>query len=81
MASYKCNECSFVTKRFDNLKRHVLNVHNSNKNIIVKETRHIGDGLPRAKPEPEDNLYTKEEYEQIMSSIRARFPNREFSTL
>ena len=63
------------------MKRHLIKEHSTDKNIIVKETKHIGDGLPRAKPEPEDNLYTKEEYEQIMSSIRARFPTVNFNTI
>ena len=32
MISHKCSECSLVTKRSDNLKRHMKNVHG-----IIKE--------------------------------------------
>ena len=75
MDSFTCSTCLFATKRLDNLKRHLKNVHGVARNTVVPiksiyDTSQLGDGLPRrqAKPEPEDGLYTKEEYEETMST-------------
>ena len=88
MVSHKCSECSLVTKRSDNLKRHLKNVHGIAKNKVPhinpsNAVRHLGDGLPRRqqKPEPEDGLYTKEEFEETMDTLRARFPTMNFETI
>ena len=35
MVSHKCIECSLVTKRSDNLKRHMKNVHGTAKKTVV----------------------------------------------
>ena len=64
-----------------NLKRHMTNEHNTDAHIAVKQTRQLGDGLPRKKPEPEDGLYTKEEFEETMRSIKSRFPAMNFDTI
>ena len=61
MDSLECSERLFATKRSDNSKRHLKNVHGVGKNTIVP--RQLGDGLPIRQPksEPEDGLYTKED--------------------
>ena len=43
----------------------------------------LGDGLPRRHPkaEPEDGLYTKEEFEETMNTLRVRFPTMNFDTI
>ena len=88
MVSHKCSECSLVTKRSDNLKRHMKNVHGAAKKTVVpinpsSAVRHLGDGLPRRQPkaEPEDGLYTKEEFEETMATLHARFPTMNFDTI
>ena len=88
MVSHKCSECVYYTNRKFDLKRHLKNVHGVAKNTVVpinpsNVVRHLGDGLPRRqqKPEPEDGLYTKEEYEENMASLRARFPTMNFDTI
>ena len=78
--TFSCNKCSYSTKRSFNLRRHLIYEH-SDTNIVVKETKQLGDGLPRAKPEPEDVLYTKEEFEEIMSSLKTKFPTTNFNTI
>ena len=77
MVSHKCNECSFASKRSDNLKRHLKNVHGIAKKIVVpinpsNAVRHLRDGLPRRlqRAEPEDGLYTKKEFEETMETFR-----------
>ena len=88
MYSFKCSECSFTTKRSDNLKRHLKNVHGGGKStaVHIKTTNtvgQIGDGLSRRQPraEPENGLYTKEEYEETMATLRGRFPTMKFDTI
>ena len=88
MVSFKCKECPFVTERSYNLRRHLKNKHKVAKNTVVpvnpsNTVRHLGDGLPRRQPkaEPEDGLYTKEEFEETMSTLRARFPTMNFDTI
>ena len=46
-------------------------------------SRQLGDGLPRRRPraEPEDGLYTKEEFEDTMANIRARIPTMKLDTI
>ena len=43
----------------------------------------LGDGLPRHQPraEPEDGLYTKEEFKETMDTLQARFPTMNFDTI
>ena len=86
--TFKCCKCVYSTKRSYNLKRHILNEHTANRNSDVSinhsnAVRHRGDGLPRRQPrvEPEDGLYTKEEFEETMADIRARFPTMNFDTI
>ena len=86
--TFKCCKCVYSTKRSYNLKRHILNEHTANRNSDVPSNpsnavRHWGDGLPRRQPraEPEDGLYTKEEFEETMSTLRARFPTMNFDTI
>ena len=88
MVSHKCSECVYHTKRKFDLKRHMKNVHGTAKKTVVpinpsNAVRHRGDGLPRRQPraEPEDGLYTKEEFEETMSTLRARFPTMNFDTI
>ena len=89
MDSFNCSECLFSSKRSDNLKRHLKNVHGVAKNKTVVPIKssvgssQLGDRLPRRqpKPEPEDGLYTKEECEETMSTLRARFPTMNFDTI
>ena len=84
MNQFKCSECLFVTKRSDNLRRHLKNVHSISGNIVpIKEVSQLGDGLPRQplKPEPGDGLYTKEEYKETMATLRTRFPSMNFDTI
>ena len=88
MAWTKCTECSFATERSYNLRRHLKNKHNVAKNTggPIKSSnavRHLGDGLPRRQPraEPEDGLFTKEVFEETMSTLRARFPTMNFDTI
>ena len=88
MVSHKCNECVYCTKRKFDLKRHMKNVHGVAKNtgVPIKSSdaiRQLGDGLPRRQPraDPEDGLYTKEEYEENMACLRARFPTMNFDTI
>ena len=64
------------------------NVHGTAKKTVVpinpsNAVRHLGDGLPRRQPkaEPEDGLYTKEEFEETMATLRARFPTMNFDTI
>ena len=68
MYSFKCGECLFATKRSDNLRRHLKNVHgiDENKAVSTKSTfvsSHLGDGLTRYQPmsESENGLYTLDE--------------------
>ena len=82
---HKCSECVYYTKRKFDLKRHLKNKHKVAKNAVVpinptNAVRHLGDGLPRNQPraEPEDGLYTKEEFEETMDTLQARFPTDEF---
>ena len=70
------------------MKRHIINEHKADRNTVVpikssNAVRQLGDGLPRRqpKPEPEDGLYTKEEYEETMATLRARFPTMNFDTI
>ena len=88
MVSFKCKECSFVTGRSYNLRQHLKNKHDVAKNAVVpikssNAVRQLGDGLPRRQPraEPEDGLYTKEEFEETMSTLRAKFPTMNFDTI
>ena len=87
MVSFKCKECSFATDRSYNLRRHLKNKHRVAKNAVPinpsNAVRHHGDGLPRRQPraEPEDGLYTKEEFDETMSTLRARFPTMNFDTI
>ena len=88
MVSFKCKECLFATERSYNLRRHLKNKHKVAKNTVdpinpSNTVRHLGDGLPRRqpKPEPEDGLYTKEDFEETMSTLRARFPTMNFDTI
>ena len=66
------------------------NVHGVAKNTVVpinpsNAVRQLGDGLPRRPTktgyQPEDGLYTKEEYEEIMATLQARFPTMNFDTI
>ena len=64
------------------------NVHGTAKKTVdsinpSNAVRHLGDGLSRRQPKfvPEDGLYTKEEYEETMASLRARFPTMNFDTI
>ena len=76
MDSFKCTECSFETKRSDNLKRHLKNVHGVSKNAVVRMktsggTGQLGDRPPKRPriQETEDNLYPKKEYEGTMDTL------------
>ena len=64
------------------------NVHGVAKNTVVpinpsNVQRHPEDGLPRCprKHEPEDGLHTKEEFEETMDTLHARFPTMNFDTI
>ena len=88
MVSHKCSECSFVTKRSDNSKQHLKNVHDTAKKTIApikssNEVRHLGDGWSRRRPRPGpgDGLYTEDEFEEIMGTLRGRFPTMNFNTI
>ena len=88
MVLHKCSECVYYTKRKFDLKRHMKNVHGTAKKTVVpinhsNAVRHLGDGLPRRQPkaEPEDGLYTKEEFEETMATLHARFPTMNFDTI
>ena len=76
MESFKCTECSFETKRSDNLKRHLKNVHGVSKSTVVRMKTSGGSGQlwdrPPKRPriqETEDNLYPKKEYEETMNTL------------
>ena len=78
MVSHKFSECVYYTKRKFDLNRHLKNVHGVAKNAVApiklfNAVSQLGDGLPRRQPksEPEDGLYTKEEYEKTMATLRA----------
>ena len=86
--TFNCSKCVYSTKRSYNLKRHLINEHKANKNTGVpinpfNAVRHLGDGLSRRQPraEPEDGLYTKEEYEETIDTLRARFLTVNFDTI
>ena len=83
--TFNCSKCSYSTRRSYNLKRHLINEHKADRKTVdlVKTpygSRHSGDGLFRRQPkaEPEDGLYTEEEFEKTMTTLRARFPNMKF---
>ena len=81
MVSHKCSECQFAIQDQlgVTLKRHLKYKHGVAKNIAEKEVKQLGDGLPRRQPE--DGLYTKEEYEKTMATLRGRFPTMNFDTI
>ena len=83
---FKCSICSLAMKRSDNLKRHLKNVHGIPNNTVVPVklqvgSSQLGGGVHRTQAKPEDGLYTKEEFEEAMSTIRGRFPTMNFDTL
>ena len=70
--------CSFATERSYNLRRHLKNKFTlywekktDDPIKLSNAVRRLGDGLPRRQPraEPEDGLYTKEEFEETMDAI------------
>ena len=88
MVSLKCKECSFATERSYNLRRHLKNKHKVAKSTVVPMktsdgTSQLGDRPPKRLriQEPEDGLYTKEEFEETMSALHARFPTMNFDTI
>ena len=50
MESFKCTECSFETKRSDNLKRHLKNVHGVFKSAVVRMKTLGGTGQLGDRP-------------------------------
>ena len=76
MDSFKCTECSFGTKRSDNLKRHLKHVHGVVKGTVVHMKTsdgpsQLGDRPPKRPriQEPDDGVYAKEEYEETMDTL------------
>ena len=83
-----CSKCLYSTNRSFNLRRHLINVHDVAANTDVSfessdGASQLGDRLPRPQPslEPEDGLYSKQEYDGIMSTLRTRFPTMELDTI
>ena len=77
MVSHKCSECGYYTKRKFDSKRHLKNVHGGMVNNTVVHinnsnvVRHLEDGIPKRPriQKPEDELYTKEKYEETMDTL------------
>ena len=64
------------------------NVHGAVKKTLAsikpsKRVKHMGDGLPRHKlrVEPEDGLYSEEEFQETMDTLHARFPTMNFDAI
>ena len=88
MVSHKCSECVYYTKRKFDLKRHLKNVHGVAKNVVapIKSsvvTSQLCDRLPRSQSgsELEDGLYSKQEYQECMSTLRTRFLTMKLDTI
>ena len=78
MNSFKCGECLFATKRSDNLRRHLKNVHNIDKNkaVCIKSSDRIsdlGDGFSRYQPrfELKDGQHTLNEIKSIDKDFKS----------
>ena len=71
-----CTECSFGTKRSDNLKRHLKTIHGVAKSTAIPMktsdgTSQLGDRPPKRPriQEPEDELYARKENEETMDTL------------
>ena len=77
MVSHKCSESGYYTKRKFDLKRHSKNVHGGRVNNTIVPTKssvvtsHLEYGLPKRPriQEPEDGLYTTEQYEEPRGTL------------
>ena len=88
MVLHKCSECVYHSKRKFDLKRHLKNVHGFAKNVIAPiessaVTSQLCDRMPRPQSgsELEDGLYSEQEYQQCMSTLRTRFPTIKLDTI
>ena len=86
MDSFKCSKCSYNPPRNYDLTRHLkrctwccltILLYQLNQHSRIKSAGGMEYLDVNPRPEPGGGLYTKEEFEEAMSTIRGQIPHPE----